>query len=84
MEINQLMVKENTLWMQQAKSFWLVGGDKNSKYFHSRATQRHWRNIITRIHNQAGEWVTHPNDIENSFTEFYQNLFTSSNPTMGE
>ena len=33
-EINGLMIKENTKWRQGAKSFWLVGGDKNSKYFH--------------------------------------------------
>ena len=82
-DINQLMVKENILWRQRAKSFWLVGGDKNSKYFHSRATLRHWRNRIIRVHNLEGEWVTHPNEIAHSFTEFYQTLITSSNPNVG-
>ena len=38
MEFNELMVKENKIWRQREKSLWLVGGDKNSKYFHSRAT----------------------------------------------
>ena len=38
MEINELMVKENKMWRQRAKIFWLVRGDKNSKYLHSRAT----------------------------------------------
>ena len=38
LEINELLVKENIMWRQRAKFFWLVGGDMNSKYFHSRAT----------------------------------------------
>ena len=70
-EINQLMVKENILWRQRAKSFWLVGADQNSKYFHSRATLRHRRNRIIGVHNLA-----------HSFTNFYQTLFTSSNPNV--
>ena len=70
-EINQLMVKENILWRQRAKSFWLVGGDQNSKYFHSRATLRHRRNIIKGVQNLAGEWLTHPSEIAYSFTDFY-------------
>ena len=40
-EINELLVKENLMWRQSAKVFWLVDGDKNSRYFHTRATQRH-------------------------------------------
>ena len=31
-----------------------------------------------------GRWVHHPEDIVESFTEFYQNLFSFSNPTIGE
>ena len=41
LEINELLIKENTMWRQRAKSFWLVGGDMNSKYFHNQATQRY-------------------------------------------
>ena len=37
-EVMELMVKENMMWRQRAKKFWLIGGDKNTKYFHSRAT----------------------------------------------
>ena len=38
-EVTELMIKENRICRQWAKFFWLIGGDKNTKYFHSRATQ---------------------------------------------
>ena len=72
------------MWRQRAKSFKLVDVDKNSKYFHSRATQRHQRNRILVIQNSMGKWVHHPKDIAESFTKFYQNLFASSNLTIRE
>ena len=37
-EINVLLLKENLMWRQWAKTFWLVDGDKNSRYFHTRIT----------------------------------------------
>ena len=40
-EVTELMIKENMMWRQRAKIFWLIGGDKNMKYFHNWATQRH-------------------------------------------
>ena len=43
MEINELLVKENTMWRQRSKALWLAEGDMNSKYFHSRTTQRFWK-----------------------------------------
>ena len=38
-EITELMDKENRLWFQRSKVLWATQGDRNSKYFHSRATQ---------------------------------------------
>ena len=81
MEINELLVKENTMWRQRAKALWLAEGDMNSRYFHSQATQRFQRNRILVIQNSVGTWVAHPDDVGKAFTIFYQDLFASSNPS---
>mgnify|MGYP007088596130 CR=1 FL=1 len=70
-EVHDLMDKENKMWRQQAKIFWLIGGDKKTKYFHSRATQQCRRNKISGIFNLNGVWVTQPDSIANSFTDYY-------------
>ena len=37
-EITMLVDKEHKLWFQRSKVLWATKGDRNSKYFHSRAT----------------------------------------------
>ena len=83
-EVHNLMDKENKMWSQRAKIFWLIGRDKNTKYFHSRATQSCRQNKISGILYLNGVWVTQPDSIINSFTDYYQRLFTSLNLVVEE
>lgn len=39
-EINELLHQEEVFWRQWSKAVWLLAGDKNSKFFHNRASQR--------------------------------------------
>ena len=55
----------------------------NSRYFHSWATKRYQRNRILGIQNSVGTWVTHPVAVAKAFTDFYQDLFASSNLNIG-
>ena len=65
-------------------SLWLVGSDKNTEYFHSRAIQRYWRNKISGIYNSIGRWCSQPDEIAKSLVDFYQNLFITSNSVICE
>ena len=53
-EINLLLDKEATMWRQRAKILWLKDGDKNTKFFHSKASQRRRRNYIIRLLDAGG------------------------------
>ena len=38
LELNKLKDKESRMWLQRSKVQWAKHGDRNSKYFHARAT----------------------------------------------
>ena len=39
-EINRLLYQEELTWMQRSRAIWLLVGDKNTKFFHQRASQK--------------------------------------------
>ena len=76
------MGKEERMWKQRARISYIKEGDHNTRFFHCHATQRKRRNCITSIRNQADEMCSDKDQIAATFVEFYQHLFTSSNPKM--
>lgn len=80
-EISILLEEDDIKWRQRAKKTRYQLGDKNTKYFHSCATQRKRRNKITIITNVFDQSVTVWKEIEVVFNNYYQNLFRSSTPT---
>ena len=54
--LNDLNEKEARMWLQRSKVLWAKMGDKNSRYFHLRATQRFRKNSITSLRKADGLW----------------------------
>ncbi|KAL0006905.1 hypothetical protein SO802_008407 [Lithocarpus litseifolius] len=76
-EVKDLMDKENRLWFQRAKVLWASNGDKNSKFFHGRATHRKRKNSILRIQNSYGQWRKNPSEVDRCLVDYFKELFTS-------
>jgi ribonuclease HI len=77
-EVNGLLIKEEKMWQQRSRTLWLKDGDRNTKYFHSRATHRQRRNLLLGIRNEAGDLITNQDQIGSCFIEYYQSLFTAA------
>ena len=79
-EINNMLHQEELAWRQRSRAIWLSAGDKNTKFFHQRATQRKRKNQIRGLFNKIGEWCSDEEQIADTAVEYFQDLFTSSQP----
>ena len=79
-EINTLLDKEAKMWSLRARVNQLKDEDKNTRFFHSKASQRRRRNYIKRLFDLLGQWTTQPNQVVNTAINIYHQLFTTSNP----
>ena len=80
-EITELVDKENRLWFQRSKVLWAKQGDRNSKYFHSQATQRWRKNTIQKLRSSSGQWKSNNTEVAEILIGYFQELYTSANQT---
>ncbi|TYH19510.1 hypothetical protein ES288_A05G357600v1 [Gossypium darwinii] len=61
-KLGHLYDVEEKYWALRARSQWLREGDKNTRYFHVRASGRRRKNKISRLKDEQGNW--HDNEEE--------------------
>ena len=80
-EVVDLLCLDEKMWQQHSKEHWMISGDRNSKYFHTRALQWFRRNRIMELCNQEGLLVSGEGDLSEMVRDYYKNLFLSSKAT---
>ncbi|GAU45807.1 hypothetical protein TSUD_87100 [Trifolium subterraneum] len=78
-KLAELLKQEELMWFQRSRAKWLADGDRNTLYYHLKATIRRRRNNIIMLRNSDKEWVEDPSTLHNMVTEFYKNLFSKPN-----
>ena len=65
------------MWQQQSRIRWLTAGDKNTRFFHIRATQRRKKNKISCLKRPDGQVTEDAQEMGRMTTTFYKNLYIS-------
>ena len=81
LEINTILHQDKLFWQQRSLSIWLPAGDKNTKFFHQCASQRHRKNRIFGVQDKDGIWRTLEDQIAQVVMQYFQELFTFAHPT---
>ena len=74
-KLDKLLQKQEIYWAQQSKVSWLKHGDKNTKKFHSKTTQRRRKNHIRGIKNAQGQWVEEIEDVVEVASDYFHTIF---------
>ncbi|PPD96677.1 hypothetical protein GOBAR_DD06313 [Gossypium barbadense] len=62
-QLGQLYDEEERYWAQRARNQWLRKGDRNTRYFHVRASGRKKKNRIDKLKDKQGLWHSYKNEI---------------------
>lgn len=76
-KMNELLYKEEVMWLQRSRITWLKEGDRNTKVFQSKAVWRARKNKIREIRDNDG--VVHLDfpSMSSLIIEYFQSIFTA-------
>ncbi|KAL5579343.1 hypothetical protein UlMin_011785 [Ulmus minor] len=78
----RLMHKEELFWKQRSRVNWLKDGDKNTKFFHRKASNRRFKNEILGVCDENGCWQTEVGLVKSVFNDYFEAIFRSSSPSL--
>ncbi|XP_035545961.1 uncharacterized protein LOC118348444 [Juglans regia] len=76
-EVHKWLERDEVMWIQRSKALWLKEGNRNSKYFHMKASQRRKKNKIGKLQDENWVWQ----ELEGRdmlVIDYFRNMFTTS------
>jgi hypothetical protein len=75
--IESLLEQEEVYWSQRSQANWIQHGDRNTLFFHNYASARRKKNFITKLKDEAENWVEGTDALKPPVLNYFTNLFTS-------
>ncbi|KAL5578204.1 hypothetical protein UlMin_019903 [Ulmus minor] len=76
-----LRYKEERYWKQRSKDMWLKSGDRNSKFFHQKASARKSKTSITSLLDNNEKWCNEEEGMAHIIESHFETLFSSTSPS---
>ncbi|KAK8701712.1 hypothetical protein V6N13_020091 [Hibiscus sabdariffa] len=76
-ELEQLLDQEEMLWKHKSRIDWVKFGDRNTRYFHSKAVLRRRRKSICSLRINDGEWCDDESTLREAVVSYYAGLFST-------
>ena len=75
-ELDEWLRKQEVYWAQRSRVNWIKHGDKNTSFFHLKASQRRQRNFIKGILDPAGRWCEEIEEVAGVAVDYFNNMFS--------
>ncbi|KAL0368119.1 UNVERIFIED_CONTAM: hypothetical protein Scaly_1030800 [Sesamum calycinum] len=79
-ELFRIVSIEEIKWKQRGKSAWLAEGDRNTTFFHAKASQRQKMNI-DKLKDESGVWRVDEVSVQETIRSYFHTIFSSVNPS---
>jgi hypothetical protein len=74
--MDELLYREEMMWLQRSRISWLKEGDRNTKFFQNKAIWRSRRNKIKQLKRADGSVCNNQNEMGEMASSYFENLFT--------
>jgi hypothetical protein len=74
--MNEVLYREEMLWLQRSRIEWLKEGDRNTKFFHHRAVWRARKNKIAKLKDENSIVQTVPTEMQRMAVSYFKSLYT--------
>ncbi|QHO41101.1 Retrovirus-related Pol polyprotein [Arachis hypogaea] len=74
-EVNEILDKEEVLWLQKSREQWIIDSDRNPKFYHIKIMICRRKNRIFKLRNQEGSWIEDVKQLKDLITSYLQNLY---------
>ena len=71
LELNRMLLVEEDMWQQRSRNSWLKARDCNTSFFHTKASNRHQRNLITKIKDSSNVWQEDEEIMGRTIVEYF-------------
>ncbi|CAL1377841.1 unnamed protein product [Linum trigynum] len=76
-EVEELENNEEKYWKQRSRADWLKDGDKNTNFFHKKASARRRRNMLRKLRDEEDRMYTRKEALFKCFTDYFTSMFTA-------
>ncbi|CAM8960612.1 unnamed protein product [Rhodiola kirilowii] len=82
-DLDEWLLREELFWKQRSRVDWLREGDRNTRFFHQRASHRRKVNRIEKLMSSKGDWITEEGEICEVIVKYFEEIFSSSRAGTG-
>ncbi|KAL4282238.1 hypothetical protein GQ457_03G016760 [Hibiscus cannabinus] len=77
-ELHHLLKVQKVYWAQRSQVLWLSTGDRNTSFFHAKASARQKKNALLGLCDANGHWRTSSSDVLRIASDYFVDLFSAS------